>query len=178
MSKKTSTIKITKENYGSYVKLYNEKKVIYERNLTNLARFSLGGIMLGFGPTAAGIFSDSKTLLSISIAGMGVLALNINFLSKEANWLSKKQKLKIQREYPNINTKVSYFKLRDILKKEHMIVNGYAKAENYKINQIAEGAKKELCQTSLDNIKNTHFSFRDYKQDCKPLDFPKYLIKR
>ena len=52
------------------------------------------------------------------------------------------------------------------------------KAENYKMNQIAEGTKKELFQTSVDNIKNTHFSFRDYKQDCNPLDLPKGFIKR
>lgn len=44
------------------------------------------------------------------------------------------------------------------------------------MNQRVERVKKELCQTSIDNVKNTHFSFRDYKQDCNP--FPKSLIKR
>lgn len=168
MSKKIQQIKITEENYEDYAKLYNEKKVIYERKLENVMRISLGGAMLCSGALAVNLFIRSKPLLEIAYAGLGVLALNIPFWSKELNWLSKNQKLQLKRAYPNINVNISYDKLGNILE-EYMIVDGYAKAEKI---------KKELYQTSIDHIKNTHFSSRDYKKDCKPLDFPKYLIKK
>lgn len=179
MSKKNSSIKITEENYEIYAKLYNEKQAIYERIENNILLGSIGEVMLLAGGFITSTLLDDRNLFAIPgfVVG-GTLLLNVSFVKEIANAWTKNQRLQIQKEYPHINTKVSYFELRDILKKEHMIVDDYAIAENYKMNQIAERTKKELFQISIENIKNTNFSSRDYKQDCKPLDLPKCLIKR
>lgn len=185
MSKKTSTIKITEENYEGYAKLYNER-IAADTGIRFIKLQGVGLIML-----SAGIYFFEKIVPPSIIDGttksyIDFLAVSAYFANCYGRFkltrpqLPHKKKVKLKIEYPNINVKLTFSKLEKVLKEEYMIVDGYAKAENYKMNQIAEKAKKEIYQTSIDRIKNTNFSFRDYKQDCdrKTKYYSKYLIKK